>query len=83
MEGRDMDVKEEVDGITVSTVELPIAHGSYTYETCLFWSDGSYVIDRYATKTAAEQGHDEIREAIERGDYEIKDDNRVKVKRDV
>lgn len=71
----DLDKKTTVEGkdreFNVSTVRLPIKHGDYWFETCLFWNDGSYVLDRYKTESEAIEGHEQTVEAIDSGEYTL------------
>lgn len=60
----------------VSTVELPTPYGANYdrgYETCLFWDDGSYVVQRYETQDEAVNGHENIVEWIEEGLYSMQE----------
>lgn len=69
-------VESENGEYEVSTVELMIPHGpnrNQNYETCIFWSDGSYVISRYHTQDEAEDGHERIVSRMEDGAFEEQD----------
>ena len=61
--------------IIVSTVALTIGHGpnhNHWYETCLFHTGGSRVVDRYTVQPDAEEGHSDYVTAVEEGYFTMK-----------
>lgn len=73
-----IDEVETAEGdIQVSTTHLVLNHGmgrgDLWYETCVFWSDGSNVVDRYETQESAENSHKEIVSEIKAGNFRVQE----------
>jgi len=72
---------ETPDGdMTVSTVNLTIAHGpnrNQLYETCVFHEYGNNVVDRYSTKMEARNGHEKYIELVKDEEYRLEKGNPV------
>lgn len=82
--GTSTEVTDEDHEFRVSTVFLNLNHGTDAqpmwYETCVFWDDGSYVLDRYGTKEEAEEGHERVVNALREGRYTFQSENFVGLK---
>jgi hypothetical protein len=61
--------QDEVGGTTISTVFLGLDHGfgegpPILWETCIFFSEGSDVIERYTSYEDAVEGHQKVVEMM-------------------